>query len=172
MLLWLLQLSSYCRTFQFPSLSWCPSNRSNLKPYFWRTLLNAAGISAGTLDDARLSSNVALLNANQTFTGQNIFNHPANSFSSDGRGLINLNASNLVTGTAADHLLSSNVAQRSGDNTLSGVQTFTHGAVQIATNSSPFFGNGPLQMINLWGTQGAKTSLGGFGASALFQVTA
>jgi len=37
------------------------------------TGLNATNISAGTLPDARLSTNVALLNASQTFTGANSF---------------------------------------------------------------------------------------------------
>jgi len=35
---------------------------------------NASNISSGTLADGRLSSNVALLNANNTFTGNNILN--------------------------------------------------------------------------------------------------
>ena len=35
--------------------------------------LNAANLSSGTLDDARLSGNVALLNAGQTFTGAKTF---------------------------------------------------------------------------------------------------
>ena len=35
--------------------------------------LNAVNVSSGTLADARLSANVALLNGNQTFTGTNIF---------------------------------------------------------------------------------------------------
>ena len=39
------------------------------------TNLNATNISTGTLADARLSSNVALLDATQTFTGLNIFNN-------------------------------------------------------------------------------------------------
>ena len=39
------------------------------------TNLNAANVTSGTLADARLSSNVALRNANQTFTGQNTFNN-------------------------------------------------------------------------------------------------
>ena len=38
------------------------------------TSLNAANVSSGTLADARLSSNVPLLNANQSFTGSNSFN--------------------------------------------------------------------------------------------------
>ena len=37
------------------------------------TSLNANNLSSGTLPDARLSANVALLNANQTFTGQSSF---------------------------------------------------------------------------------------------------
>ena len=37
------------------------------------TALSASNISSGTLSDARLSSNVALRNANQTFTGANTF---------------------------------------------------------------------------------------------------
>ncbi len=37
------------------------------------TNLNASNISAGTLADARLSSNVARLNASQTFTGNNTY---------------------------------------------------------------------------------------------------
>jgi hypothetical protein len=36
--------------------------------------LNASNLSSGTVADARLSSNVALLNATQTFTGQKTFN--------------------------------------------------------------------------------------------------
>jgi len=49
----------------------------------------------GTVQDALLSPNVALLNANQTFTGQNTFNNPANSFAGDGSGLANVNAATL-----------------------------------------------------------------------------
>src|SRR5205814_123103 len=41
------------------------------------------------------SANVALLNATQTFTGQNIFNNPANAFAGDGGGLANVNALTL-----------------------------------------------------------------------------
>jgi photosystem II stability/assembly factor-like uncharacterized protein len=37
------------------------------------TALNASQLTSGTVTDARLSANVALLNANQTFSGTNIF---------------------------------------------------------------------------------------------------
>jgi hypothetical protein len=43
--------------------------------------LNASNLSSGIVADARLSSNVALLNANQTFAGTNTFSNPSNSFS-------------------------------------------------------------------------------------------
>ncbi len=64
----------------------------------------------GTLADARLSTNVALLNAHQTFTGSNALNGVvigtntanqfAGSFTGDGSGLINLSPTNLTAGTA------------------------------------------------------------------------
>ena len=57
--------------------------------------LDAAKIVSGTLDDARLSANVALLNASQTFSGVNTFNYLAG----NGGGLIN-----LATPTIADYI--------------------------------------------------------------------
>ena len=60
------------------------------------TNLNATNLAAGTLADARLSANVARLDAAQTFSGANVFTHPSNrfsgSFSGDGSGLANLPA--------------------------------------------------------------------------------
>jgi hypothetical protein len=62
------------------------------------TGLNAASLT-GTITDAHLSANVALLNAGQTFTGLNIFNNVNNSFTGSGSGLTALNASQLTSGT-------------------------------------------------------------------------
>jgi photosystem II stability/assembly factor-like uncharacterized protein len=53
--------------------------------------LNASQLTGGTVADARLSTNVPLLNGNQTFTGANIFTNMAgNSFSGSffGNGLV------------------------------------------------------------------------------------
>jgi photosystem II stability/assembly factor-like uncharacterized protein len=52
--------------------------------------LNAAQLTGGTVADARLSTNVALLNANQTFSGANNFTNFGNSFigSFFGNGLV------------------------------------------------------------------------------------
>jgi len=61
------------------------------------TNLNASQVATGTVPDARLSSNVPLLSANQIFEGVNNFSNPANRFSGDGGGLTNLSA-NAVQG--------------------------------------------------------------------------
>lgn len=61
--------------------------------------LNATNISLGTLSDARLSSNVARLNVAQVWSGANSFDSPSNSFTGDGRALVNLDASSITIGT-------------------------------------------------------------------------
>ena len=52
--------------------------------------LNGSLIATGTVADARLSTNVALLNNNQTFSGGNVFNNATNSFTGSffGNGLV------------------------------------------------------------------------------------
>ncbi|HVU27203.1 MAG TPA: sialidase family protein [Verrucomicrobiae bacterium] len=54
------------------------------------TALNASQLSAGTVADARLSANVALLSGNQTFNGANNFTSPGNNFTGSffGNGLV------------------------------------------------------------------------------------
>ena len=54
------------------------------------TTLNASQLTFGTIADARLSSNVALLNGNQTFSGANNFTNFGNSFRGSffGNGLV------------------------------------------------------------------------------------
>ena len=73
------------------------------------TGLNASNITSGTLSDSQLSSNVALLNASQVFTGANTFrgatvlsnsaNTFAGTFAGNGAGLTNLDLSGLSGGT-------------------------------------------------------------------------
>ncbi len=80
------------------------------------TGLDADSLATGTLADGRLSGNVALLNANQTFSGSNIFagvstltnanNSFAGSLSGNGGGLTSLNASQLTSGTVPSDRLS------------------------------------------------------------------
>ena len=71
--------------------------------------LNASNLSLGTVPDARLSSNVAMLPLNQTFLGTNNFAGPiiatnagnviAGSFSGNGAALTRLNAAQITSGT-------------------------------------------------------------------------
>ena len=93
-------------------------NGSNL------TSLNASQITLGTLADARLASDVALLDQNQTYTGANTFNG-ANIF----------NASNSFTGpngfTGANTF--------AGTGTYNGVNTFSNLGNSF---SGSFYGNG------------------------------
>jgi len=83
------------------------------------TSLNASQLTSGTVPDARLSANLARLNASQTFSGgntfsgANTFNHPASSFTGNGSGLTALNASQLASGTVPDARLAANVARTS-----------------------------------------------------------
>lgn len=77
------------------------------------TALNASQLASGTLANARLSTNVALLNAHQTFSGSNAFNGVLNATNvhnvfvgtiiGDGGGLSNLVAgvSNVIDGIYA-----------------------------------------------------------------------
>jgi len=93
-------------------------NGSNL------TALNAGNISSGTLNDARLSANVALLNGTQSFTGANTFSNASNSFTGNGSGLNSLNASNISSGTLNDARLSANVALLNANNIFLGNNSF------------------------------------------------
>jgi hypothetical protein len=81
------------------------------------TNLNGSQVTVGTVADARLSANVALLNTNQTFTGSNIFtgnntfngvnvfSNFNNSFSGSfyGNGLVGWNATNGSLTAVRDH---------------------------------------------------------------------
>jgi hypothetical protein len=88
----------------------------------------------GTIADALLSSNVALLNGIQTFSGSNTFSSPGNAFSGNGAGLASLNAGNISSGTIADARLSPNVALLNASQNFAGQNTFA-GNVGIGTNN-------------------------------------
>jgi hypothetical protein len=96
------------------------------------TSLSAGNITSGTVADARLSANVALLYASQTFTGVETFNNVGNSFIGNGAGLIALSAVNISSGTLPDARLSGNVALHAGGNVFSGGQTF-NGQIRLDT---------------------------------------
>jgi hypothetical protein len=131
---------------------------------------NASNITSGTLADARLSANVALLNLAQTFSAAKSFTataafNNANPFTVTSTNLItNLNAdlldgqtgafyqnaSNITLGTIGDARLSANVALRNATNNFSTFNTFDGGTnatltsgtgdIQVGPNGSPNLG--------------------------------
>ncbi|HXR04102.1 MAG TPA: hypothetical protein VN836_05275 [Verrucomicrobiae bacterium] len=108
--------------------------------------LNASQLTGGTVADARLTPNVALLNGIQTFTGSNVFTGsniftgintftgPNNSFSGNGTNLVNLNASQLTGGTVADARLSPNVPLLNTNQVFTGSNVFRGPGLFTGTN--------------------------------------
>jgi trimeric autotransporter adhesin len=86
------------------------------------TSLNASNVSTGTLADARLSANVALTNAAETFTSTVTAN---GGFIGSGAQLTALNATNLTSGTVSDTRLSANVAMNNASVSFAGTVTAT-----------------------------------------------
>jgi hypothetical protein len=93
---------------------------------------NAANLT-GTLADARLSTNVARLNAPAVFTSA----LSASSLTGNAAGATNLNAANVATGTLSDSRLSSNVALRSAVNVFTGADNLFTGSVGVGLGTTP-----------------------------------
>ncbi|HEY5909899.1 MAG TPA: tail fiber domain-containing protein [Verrucomicrobiae bacterium] len=82
------------------------------------TALNASALASGTVGDGRLSANVALLDARQTFSGSNRFdgvviatntlNVIVGSFTGNGSALSSLNGASLTPGTVGGAALQPN----------------------------------------------------------------
>ncbi len=115
--------------------------------------LNANNLATGTVADGRLSGNVALLNANQTVSGSNIFagvstltnanNRFVGTFSGNGAGLTNLNAGQSLSGNGAgltnlnaSELASGTVPSGRLSGSYAGALTFNNAANSIAGNGS------------------------------------
>jgi hypothetical protein len=117
------------------------------------TSLVANNISVGTLDDQRLSANVALLNRDgQQFTGSQIFNNAlilnsANGFSQSSLGAFTIDSPSTPGGrfTVLDN---GNV----GIGISNPVQKFQVAGDTLLTGNN-FFGASTRQMLNLWGVQ-------------------
>jgi hypothetical protein len=113
------------------------------------TALNASNVSSGSLSDARLSANVALLNGGQTFSALTSFGAGLSATGNisasgqvsgltvvgDGSGLTSLNATNVSSGTLADARLSSNVALLTGSQSFSGTKSFTSGGLVLGQST-------------------------------------
>jgi hypothetical protein len=100
------------------------------------TGLNAANLASGTVGDARLSPNVALLNASQTFSGVNTLLNPANTLAGNGAGLTALNAGTIANGTLGDGRLSGNVPLLNASQAFSGVNSLLNPGNSLAGNGA------------------------------------
>jgi hypothetical protein len=100
---------------------------------------NVPLLTAGKLNDAALSTDVARRAGGNAFLGDQLVTGAlsATSVSGNGAGLTSLNASGLASGTVPDARLSANVATRSGGNAFTGDQSVI-GAVSATSLS----GNG------------------------------
>jgi hypothetical protein len=92
---------------------------------------NAANLT-GTLADAQLSSNIARLNGNQTFTGLLSLTNAGNTFVGNGAGLTSLNGANIMAGTVARSAMNTDVR-----GVLGALTTELSLAGSVSTGSSP-----------------------------------
>jgi hypothetical protein len=140
--------------------------------------VNGVQISSADLSN---DANLAKLNANQTFSGNNTFSSASNSFTGDGSGLTSLNATNISSGTLSDARLSSNVPLKNAANTFINTNAFqvtSAAALQVqnasaadtllTVDSSARSGSGGnrVKIGNSTGTDGNTTILVVDGASA------
>lgn len=95
---------------------------------------NAANLT-GTLADAQLSSNIARLNSDQTFTGVLNFTNAGNTFTGNGAGLTNLSGSSISAGTLTRSTLSTDVQNG-----------LTTGIADIQARGSAATGNSPISI--------------------------
>ena len=132
------------------------------------TSLNASNLSSGTVDDARLSSNVALYDAAApNFTGT----ITAVGFSGDGSALTDLDADELTSGTVNDARLSANVPLLnatsnafSGDMSIGGDLTVT-GAIISTTTENVLIGDAFIDLLAN-NASSASVQAGGFTVTA------
>jgi len=119
--------------------------------------LNGSSVAGGTVADAWLSTNVVLLNGNQTFTGSPVFSGSViltnslntlggmvvGTFTGNGAGLTNLSAANLVSGTIAQSQLPATVVTNNqGNVTLTG--TFSGGGAGLTNLNAGTIATGYL----------------------------
>ncbi len=151
---------------------------------------NASNISSGTLSDARLSANVALLNLAQTFTAAKTFSATAafsnaNPFTVTSTNLIaNLNAdlldgqtgafyqnaSNITLGTINDARLSANVALRNATNNFSAFNSFEGGPNATLVSGTGDIQVGPSGSANLGIDENEVQARNGLGGTATLRL--
>jgi hypothetical protein len=130
--------------------------RQPLLPVPYAIFANTASNLSGTLAAAQLSGTLSSTQLSGTYSGVVNFTNAANNlsgvFAGDGAALVNLNGSQVASGTVADARLSANVAFLNGNQTFTGSNLFTsaNSFTNRANNfTGSFFGNGLVGWINV-----------------------
>lgn len=105
------------------------------------TSLDASNLSSGTVADIRLSSNVARLDATQTFSGAVTLSNAANSLRGVGTNITALNATNLASGVLPSGRLSGSYTSAITMSNLTGAGTFNGTLSGTFSGSGSFSGN-------------------------------
>ncbi len=133
------------------------------------TALNASQLTTGTTADARLSTNVVLLNSTQTFAGAKAMTNSTNAFTGtftgNGSGLTNLTASALAIGTVPLSVLPTNLATVSC-NIYNG-----NGGGLTNLNPANLVGNVPLNVLTNHLTNAFGTNFGGMTTNKYYTNT-
>ncbi len=114
------------------------------------TFANSASNVSGTVSATQLTGTLASAQLSGTYSGTVSFSSPGNSFSGNGSGLVNLNGTQVTSGTVADARLSTNVAFLNGNQMFTGTNLFTNAnSFTNRANSfiGSFFGNGLVGWI-------------------------
>ena len=152
--------------------------------------MSGANISATSIPDTALSTNIAKLTGGQTFTGAKTFTGGITASGAQtitfGTNAPTMSGANISSASIPDTALSSNQATLTGSQTFSGAKTFTGGITASGTQTINFGTNAPSMsganitsasipdaalssnQATLTGTQtfsGAKTFTGGITAS-------
>jgi len=111
--------------------------RQALTPAPYAVFANTASNVNGTVPATQISGAVPSANLSGTYDNAVTFNNASDSFTGNGGGLTNLNASRLSIGTVADALLSGNVALLNANQTFTGVNTFAGANQGLIVNGGP-----------------------------------
>ena len=122
---------------------------SGIKTFNSAPVMSGGSISAASIPDSALSSNVGLLTGTQTFSGAKTF---TGGITASGTQTINfgtnaptMSGANITFSAASipDSALSSNVGLLTGTQTFSGAKTFTGGITATGTQTITFGTNAP-----------------------------
>jgi photosystem II stability/assembly factor-like uncharacterized protein len=130
-----------------------------LLPTPYAIFANSASNLDGSLSATQLSGTLPSAQLSGTYSGPISFVNSGNSFTGNGAALTTLNGSQVTSGTVADARLSGNVALLNGNQSFTGINSFTNRNNTFVGN---FFGNGLVGWIPVSGTSTQAMSNAGY----------